>query len=62
MTAEGDNNVFVRVKDGAGNEFVCPLSGLRDVKDVSDEELDDCFDGDVIGRYAGTLNIVDPKD
>lgn len=62
MTKESDNDVFVRVKDGAGNEFVCPLSGLRDVKDVSEDELEDCFDGDVVGRYAGTLNIVDPKE
>lgn len=62
MNAERDKNAFVKVKDGAGNEFVCPLSELRSVKDVSDDELEDCFDGDVIGRYAGNLNIVDPKD
>ena len=62
MTAENSKDVFVKVKDDAGNEFVCPLRELRDVKNVSEDELEDCFDGDVVGRYASNLNIVDPKD
>ncbi len=59
MKTESNDNVFVKVKDMAGNEFVCPLNTLRDAKSVSTSELDDCFEGDVIGRYAGQLNIVD---
>jgi hypothetical protein len=54
--------LFVKVKDMAGNEFVCPLNELRDVKSVSDEELENCFEGDVVGRYAGQLNIVESQD
>jgi hypothetical protein len=45
----------------AGNEFVCPLKELRDARKISDDELDNCFEGDVIGRYAGLLNIVEPE-
>lgn len=51
--------VYVKVKDMAGNEFVCPLRELRDVKSVSETELENCFEGDVVGRYAGQLKIVD---
>lgn len=60
MDPSKENDVFVRVKDEAGYEFVCPLRELRSVEDVSEDELEDCFDGDVIGRYAGNLTIVDP--
>ena len=40
MKTETNEDVFVKVKDKAGNEFVCPLNELRDVKFVSDEELE----------------------
>ena len=62
MNTENKDDVFVKVKDKAGNEFVCPLNELRNVKSVSEEELENCFEGDVLGRYAGTLNLVEPKD
>jgi hypothetical protein len=62
MNTEKNDNLFVKVKDMAGNEFVCPLNELRNVKSVSDEELENCFEGDVVGRYAGQLNIVESQD
>jgi len=61
MSDENNQDVYVRVKDMAGNEFVCPLKELRDARKISDDELDNCFEGDVIGRYAGLLNIVEPE-
>ena len=61
MSDENNQDVSVRVKDMAGNEFVCPLKELRDARKISDDELDNCFEGDVIGRYAGLLNIVEPE-
>lgn len=33
---------FVWVKDRGGNEFVCPISALKDPKAASDEELKAC--------------------
>ena len=35
---------FVWVKDRAGNEFVCSLDDLKDPKNVSDEDLQNCVD------------------
>jgi hypothetical protein len=62
MNTEKKDDLFVKVKDMAGNEFICPLNELRNVKSVSDEELENCFEGDVVGRYAGHLNIVESQD
>ncbi len=59
MNTETNENVHVKVKDMAGNEFVCPLNELRDARKISEAELENCFEGDVVGRYAGLLNIVD---
>jgi hypothetical protein len=54
-----EKNVYVRVKDGAGNEFLCPLNALKDVKDATPEELDDCVDNAVVERYAGEIEVRD---
>jgi hypothetical protein len=62
MNAEKKDDLFVKVRDMAGNEFICPLNELRNAKSVSDEELENCFEGDVVGRYAGQLNIVESQD
>jgi hypothetical protein len=55
------NEKFVRVKDSRGNEFLCPLSSLKDVREASDEELDNCVDDGTAGRYAGNIDVVDPE-
>lgn len=61
MNSEINENVYVKVKDMAGNDFVCPLNELRDARKISDAELENCFEGDVVGRYAGRLNIIDSE-
>ena len=50
-------DVYVRVKDQAGNEFLCPLDVLKDVKDATKEELEDCVDDATVGRYAGDIKV-----
>lgn len=62
MKTQNNDDLFVKVKDMAGNEFVCPLKELKSVKNVSEEEMENCFEGDVVGRYAGLLKIVDSED
>jgi len=53
------NSLYVRVKDMAGNEFVCPIGALKNLKEVTDEELDNCVDNATVGRYAGNVKIVE---
>jgi len=44
MRESKKEQVYVRVKDLAGNEFVCPIDALRGLKEVPEEILDDCVD------------------
>jgi hypothetical protein len=53
--------LFVRVKDRSGEEFVCPLKALRNPKDLTPEELEGCVDSATVGRYAGDIKIEDQK-
>jgi hypothetical protein len=50
-------NLYVKVKDMAGNEFVCPIDALKNPEELSDVDLDNCVDDATVKRYAGNINI-----
>jgi hypothetical protein len=60
MDKESQETLYVKVKDFAGNDFVCPLDELRDPTSISEAEMENCVEDAVVGRYAGQLKIVDP--
>jgi hypothetical protein len=41
---KNDPRILIRVKDKAGNDFLCPLEELRDPAHVTESELRYCFD------------------
>jgi hypothetical protein len=49
---------YIRLKDKAGSEFLCPLDALKSIKDATEEELAECVEEDVVGRYSGDIEIV----
>lgn len=57
MTRKEKKEVWVRVKDDVGNEFICPLNALKDRQSATEDELDHCVDDAITGRYAANLNI-----
>ncbi len=59
MTATNQKGTWVRVKDYEGNDFICPLSALKDAGQATDEELDNCVDSATVGRYAANINVAD---
>ena len=59
MMAENKKNLYVRVRDGSGNLFLCPMDALKDPKDATEEELENCVDSAVVGRYAGGIEVVE---
>jgi len=59
MPKSAKKQVYVRVKDGAGNRFLCPIEALKDLKRATDEELENCVDNAVAERYAGEIKIAD---
>ena len=56
MSEKAKKDVWVRVKDNAGNEFICPIDALKDRETATAEELDECVDNAVTERYSGHLN------
>jgi hypothetical protein len=50
-------NLYVKVKDMAGNEFICPIDALKNPEELSDVDLDNCVDDATVKRYAGNINI-----
>jgi hypothetical protein len=57
MAEKKRGDLWVRVKDDAGNEFICPLNALKDRQSATEEELDHCVDDAITGRYAANLDI-----
>jgi len=55
MSEKEKKDVWVRVKDEAGNEFICPIDALKNRAQATTEELDDCVDNAVTERYAGNI-------
>jgi hypothetical protein len=60
MSAEGKEGIYVKVKDMAGNVFVCPLEALKAPGEVPADVLDACVDDATVGRYSGNIEIVKP--
>jgi hypothetical protein len=58
MNEDKEEQVYVKVKDFAGNEYVCPIDALKNLKEVSEKVLDNCVDDATVGRYAGNIKIV----
>jgi len=55
--AKFNNNSYVKLIDKNGNEYLCPIDAVKSRDAVSDQELDDCVENDVVGRYAGNIEI-----
>ncbi len=60
MITEDEKKRYVRVKDSAGNVFVCPIDALRDPSELTEEEEDMCVDDGTAGRHPSNIDIVDP--
>ena len=58
MVTENKQAKFLKVKDRAGNVFLCPLDALKSVTDATEEELENCVEEAVAERYAGNFKVV----
>ena len=59
MSAQERKTLYVRVKDGAGNQFLCPIDALKDIQKATEQELENCVDNAVAERYAGEIKVVE---
>ena len=54
-----EKSLYVRVKDQTGNDFICPIESLIEPDKATEEELENCVDDGVVGRYAGNIEIAE---
>jgi hypothetical protein len=47
---------FVKVKDSHGNEWLCRLDAMKNIKDATQEERDNCVELDVVTHTAGNID------
>jgi hypothetical protein len=59
MNTNSADEKYVRVQDTDGNLYVCPMEGFSSQERIREDDLDDCVENDVVGRYAGQLAIVE---
>ena len=50
---------YVRIKANDGQDLLCPIRTEIDPDNVAEEIIDDCFERDVLERYAGNIEIVE---
>ena len=55
--SEDSNETFVLVKNNNGDNYLCPLDTVKDISSVNVDDIDDCVEEDVVGRYAGNIKI-----
>ncbi len=48
---------FVKVKDKSGNEWLCPMEGIKNVKEATQEELKNCIEFDLFTHNIGLLDV-----
>ena len=56
MSRKEEEQTYVRVKDGAGEEFLCPLDALKPSEKATDEELTNCVDRATTERYSSNIS------
>ena len=47
---------YVKVKDSSGNEWYCPLDAVKNIKQATAEELNECVDLDVVTHTLGLID------
>jgi hypothetical protein len=59
LSEKDRDGLYVKVKDGKGDDFLCPIDALIDPKDATDEEMANCVESAVVGRYAGNIEVME---
>ena len=50
---------YIETRDENGNDYICPISDEQGDNNTSRITGDDCFEKDVVERYAGNIDIAD---
>lgn len=58
MAADKGNQYF-RVKTSDGEDILCPVRNEVEPEKADEKLSDDCFERDVVERYAGNIEIIE---
>ena len=56
MSKNDDKKAYLFVKDSNGKKYLCPINPTRHPATSDPDEIDDCVEEEVVGRYAGNIN------
>ncbi len=56
MGRKKEEPTYVRVRDAAGQEFLCPLDALKPSEEASEEELTNCVDQATTERHPSNVD------
>jgi hypothetical protein len=51
------SNIYVRKRSKDGEEILCPIDDSSDTITNASDDFEDCVEQDVVGRYAGKIEI-----
>ena len=49
---------YIETKDESGNDYLCPISVEQGDNSAGSMPGDECFEKEVLERYAGNIDIV----
>ena len=52
-----NTNVYVQKKSEDGQDILCPVDDTGEKIEKNVNELEDCVEQDVVGRYAGNISV-----
>jgi hypothetical protein len=52
-----NKNTYFAITDKYGNDYLCLLNAVKARDGISDQELDECVEKDVVDRYCGDIDI-----
>lgn len=52
-----ENTTFTRVTAQDNKDYICPLELAQSSQPLNEEQLDDCVEAEVVGRYIGNLKM-----
>ncbi len=58
MESADKRDKYLKVKDKAGREFLCPLDALKSINEATEEELAERVEEAVVERYSGDIKLV----
>jgi len=55
--AANTNETYFVVRNEDGETYLCPIISVRNRDAVTDDEMENCVEKDIVERYSGNINL-----